>query len=125
MQIERGSAGNEFKKNVIGTVVPGNSYAGVWCDGSSNVILDNDFRASGIPGWLTSQVLGCIYLADGSVDNTVIESGHFPAGTGGAREQCCDLGTGNRVVGLPAHGATLHGVGEIVRKRKELLEELT
>ncbi|MCI0503325.1 hypothetical protein L0Y65_01285 [Candidatus Micrarchaeota archaeon] len=98
---------------------PVNPVAGIWCKGKTNQFLDNDFRASEIPGWLVDPYYtGCIYLGVESQDNYVFESGNFPTGTGGAAHQCWDHGVNNRVVGLRANEMTGNpGIGQIILGR--------
>jgi hypothetical protein len=91
-------------------------------------IADNDYRGSNCPGW--SEGMGCILLAS-EVDlqaatgvgtevrnNVIKETGNFPKGTGGPKQQIYELKVGpsplvhdNRIVGLPANSIPNPGVG--------------
>jgi hypothetical protein len=88
---------NGFKGNVFGA-----APFGVEDQGQQNAFVKNDYRQTGIPG-LRSGDRVCVWLTSSSSAATVHESGAFPAGTGDAREQVLDQGTGNRVVGHRAN----------------------
>jgi parallel beta-helix repeat protein len=55
------------------------------------------------------------YLDEGTSGNVLFEAGMFPPGEGGAHHSVIDLGTNNRVVGLPAKGIDDPGIGALVR----------
>jgi hypothetical protein len=111
---------NRFSGNVFGHVDLDMAVAGVSCDGRSNAFVENDYRQSGIPGWrVPASSVGCLYLSGTSRENTVIESGNFPLGTGGARYQCQDAGTDNRIAGLEAGRTADPGIGEVIGRRKK------
>ena len=90
------------------------------------VITNNDFRLTELPGW-SEQGSGCILLYSAVdygglgtevMNNLIFESGGFPAGTGGARNQVYELKTSsglvhdNRILGLPANFVWTKGIGQ-------------
>jgi hypothetical protein len=103
-------------------------------------IADNDYRGSNCPGW--SKGTGCILLAS-EIDlqaetgvgtevrsNLIKETGNFPAGTGGPKDQIFELKVGlsplvhdNRIVGLPARHIPDPGIGQrLIRARQQMLQ---
>ncbi len=93
------------------------------------VLARNDYRRTGLPGWSLGDN-GCIAIqsyADLSAlgnevrNNLVSESGMFPPGTGGAKDQIFELKTSsglvhdNRIVGLAAAGLSNPGIGQRLR----------
>ena len=96
---------NGIPANVIGPI-SASGIAGIIDNGYNNSFVMNDFTLSDIKGKKFGppyQV--CVLLNTTSHDDFVFQSGTFPPGTGGAKDQVSDLGTdnSNRVVGLPAN----------------------
>jgi hypothetical protein len=90
------------------------------------ILTKNDYRLTELPGWSEGNN-GCIViqsyadlggLGNEVRNNLVFESGRFPRGTGGAKEQVYELKTSsglvhdNRIVGLPADGLEKPGIGQ-------------
>jgi hypothetical protein len=94
---------------------------------SYNTFMKNDYRLTGLPGW--DDGAGCILLgfdwSYGSYpyndvsNNLIFESGGFPVGTGGASFQVNDLGSNNRVIGLPACNVTNPGIGQDIQEARQ------
>jgi hypothetical protein len=118
---EKGLCQMWFGRHSDGNIVSGNIWGPVHSDAvavvlvsqrhtpSSNLsILENNYRQCGVPGWAMADGPGCVLLANGTQDSFVFESGNFPVGTGGAKNQVLDLtkeltgSTTNRVIGHPA-----------------------
>lgn len=51
---------------------------GGWVENHNNIILDNDYRESGLPGWQVGS--GSVFLGESTRGNFVVER-HFPWGT--------------------------------------------
>lgn len=125
---------NKVSGNVWGSV-PSDGVAVVFVSrrGSPSgdlEILDNDYRQCGVPGWAKTDGPGCVLLENGTRNSFVFESGNFPPGTGGAKNQVVDLtaelqgSTTNRVVGHPA-GFLLEDLNPGVGQRlQEILDQL-
>jgi len=94
-------------------------------NGSGNSFVDNDFTESGIQGKKNGDQV-CILLAETTHDDLVKESGKFPHGTGDARFQVSDLGTNNRVAGLPANSADSkdRGIGQRLKGLADQLQQV-
>jgi hypothetical protein len=106
-------------------------------DVSGNVLIGNDYRMTGMPGFTDSSP-GCIALysicdsedpacswdalafRSRNHNNLVDESGKFPVGTGGAASQVFDWGVNNRVVGLPANEVTQTGIGQRLKSIRKM-----
>jgi hypothetical protein len=91
-------------------------------------LIKNDYRLTGLPGWSGGDN-GCIkifsYADMGGLgtevkDNLVFESGGFPKGTGGAKQQVFENRTAlvydNRIVGLPANVVANPGIGKRLKE---------
>jgi hypothetical protein len=141
--------------NILGNVGPGGVAMFIWSANhhpypdplntpmplplERSIIMDNDYRHSNCPGW--SQGLGCILVAS-ETDlqgwtgagtevryNIIKETGKFPRGTGGPKDQIFELKVGpsplvhdNRIVGLPAQNIPNPGIGQIIiRARQRML----
>jgi hypothetical protein len=126
----RGSEGNYFGPdnkngipgNIIGALGPA-GIAGIIDNGYNNSFVKNDFTMSGIRGKKYSDQV-CVALSATSHDDFVDESGMFPPGTGGAKDQVTNLGTNNRVVGHPAKSvpdSKDRGIGQRLRALEEKL----
>ncbi len=126
-------------------IISQNPNPGVWPDTlpvTGNVLTNNDFRLTGLAGWgydAAGDLLtpGCVMLLSSAdvgwndpwpgaevTDNLVKETGRFPAGTGGPKEQVLELPVyahHNRIVGHAANEyAQLEGANPgIGQKLKE------
>jgi hypothetical protein len=124
------ASGNYFgpdKKNRIPTNIFGplgeDGIAGIVDNGFSNSFVKNDYSMSGILGKKYSEQVS-VLLSETSHDDFVDESGMFPPGTGGAKDQVTNLGTNNRVVGHPAKSvpdSKDRGIGKRLRAIEEQL----
>jgi len=118
---------NGIPGNVIGPIAA-SGIAGIIDDGYNNSFVMNDFAMSGIQGKkysTTNPPQVCVALSGTSHDDLVFQSGTFPTGTGGAKDQVSDLGTNNRVVGLPANhvaDSKDRGIGQRLQVIKEELD---
>jgi hypothetical protein len=63
---------------------------------SGSLVANNDYSASGIPGWDAG--MGCVLLAEGTSQNLVVEPASFPDGTT-VCDQVLDLAGANHVAG--------------------------
>ena len=102
--ISGGGYDNLLMDNVIGPLGSG-AGAGILCwVGYNNDFIKNDYTQSGIPG-IKNGGAPCLYLNVASQENFVHESGGFPPGTGGAKNQVVNLSfdedgnTTNTVIG--------------------------
>ena len=125
----RDSSGNTVSGNIWGPVAPESRLATVVISFRKNAspsddnILDNDYwQYNNVPGWTEANPdgPGCVLLTEGTENNFVFESGHFPHGTD-AKSQVMDLGTNNRVVGHDADHVISPGIGQ---RLKEIMAEI-
>jgi len=103
------------------------------------VLMENDYRNTGLPGW--EYGIGCIQIGlnwnpDGITprkvrDCLIKEEGRFPEGSGGARKHIMNLvppvgvSENNRIVGYPAYNVFDPGIGQRMKEaREELIEQL-
>ena len=128
LAVLEGCDDNLFSKNTIGPLGDG-ATAGVYCDGSNNDFIKNDYRQSGIQG-LSASDIPCVVLGAMATENLVQESGKFPPGTGGATEQVLDLPreltgtTTNRVIGHSANALAEDINPGIGQRMKDALDQL-
>ena len=114
--------------------VPFDGIAVVLVSASSNLdIIDNDYTGCDVPGWTMADGPGSVLLANGTSNSFVFESGNFPPGTGGAKNQVLDLTkeltgtTTNRVIGHPAAflAEDLNpGIGQRIQELMDQLDAL-
>ncbi|MHA2254043.1 MAG: hypothetical protein ACXAD7_27065, partial [Candidatus Kariarchaeaceae archaeon] len=150
-QIRVAGSNNIITENILGKVVPQDvlgmfgwgffptgieviniNYHPPWTpswDTENNVIMHNDYRNTGLPGWSFDSdgnilTYGSIAIFDYSAiletlpplyatsglscrNNFIFEVGRFPEGTGGPQQQIwkadSDLVYGNRVIGFPVN----------------------
>jgi parallel beta-helix repeat protein len=126
------SSGNTVSGNVWGPVAPESTLATVvmaFRGGASPTddnILDNDYRQyNNVPGWTEADPdgPGCVLLTEGTENNLVFESGHFPRGTN-AKSQVMDLGSNNRVVGHAADNVISPGIGQRLKAIQAQIDAL-
>jgi len=117
---------------------------------TNNISMDNDFRLTGLKGWaydvasnFTSS--GCVLLAStgdfgwnapwpgiGVIDNLIKETGRFPRGTGGPKQQVLEFpiyAHHNRIVGHAANEyaqleAANPGIGQKIKESAATFMEL-
>ena len=123
------SSGNTISGNIWGPISPESRLATVviserfGASPSDDNILDNDYRQyNDVPGWTGENPdgPGCILLTEGTENNFVFESGHFPRDTD-AKSQVMDLGINNRVVGHDTDDVISPGIGQ---RLKQILAEI-
>ena len=128
----RDSSGNTVSGNIWGAVPPESRLATVVISFRKNAapsgdnILDNDYRQyNNVPGWTDANPdgPGCVLLTEGTENNFVFESGHFPHGTD-AKSQVMDLGTNNRVVGHDADHVISPGIGQRLKQIQAEIDAL-
>lgn len=106
-------------------------------------IMNNDYRKTGAPGWVAESgawpLNGCVLIeseadawawgtgAGAEVkDNLISETGRFPVGTGGPKNQVYEFNLStpplcyeNRIVGLPANHVMKPGVGQKIKQARQ------
>lgn len=126
------SSGNTVSGNIWGPIAPESTLATVviaFRNGASPTddnILDNDYRQyNNVPGWTEADPdgPGCVLLTEGTENNLVFESGHFPRGTN-AKSQVMDLGSNNRVVGHDADNVISPGIGQRLKAIQAQIDAL-
>lgn len=126
------SSGNTVSGNIWGPLAAESRLATVviseraGTSPSNNKILDNDYRQyNNVPGWTESNPdgPGCVLLMEGTENNLVFESGHFPQDTD-AKSQVMDFGTNNRVVGHDADDVIAPGIGQRLKEVMAAIDAL-
>lgn len=106
-------------------------------------IMNNDYRKTGAPGWATDSgawpLDGCILIGSEAdmwgwgtgagtevKDNLIAETGRFPVGTGGPKNQVYEFNLStpalcynNRIVGLPANHIMDPGIGQKIKQARQ------
>jgi len=104
---------------VVSSYIPSTPYPATLLLGAGNCdLIKNDYKDSGYPSLAVDDnaLKACIWLLSATHDNTVFESGGFPAGQGGANNHVVNEGINNRIVGESARSvAKPAGIGEVVR----------
>lgn len=127
------SSGNTVSGNIWGPVAPESTLATVvvsFRNGASprdDNVMDNNYRQyNNVPGWTEANPdgPGCVLLTEGTENNFVFESGHFPRDTD-AKSQVMDLGINNRVVGHDADNVISPGIGQRLQQIQALIDALS
>lgn len=106
-------------------------------------IMNNDYRKTGAPGWVAESgawpLNGCVLIESEAdmwawgtgvgaevKDNLISETGRFPVGTGGPKNQVYEFNLStpalcydNRIVGLPASHIMNPGIGQKIKQARE------